>query len=1255
MPIATLVDGTDLNAWSARREAQSLLPRVIRRLVHATSERVERIGFPADEGVQLGGYDGVVRVAEGNAFVPEGTSVWELGTNRGVKAKADEDYKKRCDDPLSRDPSETSFVFVTPRRWGGKDNWVASKEAEGFWREVRAYDADDLEEWLELAPGVHVWLSSRLGKQPEGARDLAGFWAAWSGVTNPPMSPDLVVLGRDAEADRLLEWMRGEPSALTCRAESREEALAFFAAALHRIAVEERAPFLSRAIVAEDVGAWRQLRTAENALLLVPMFDARDDAAAAVGDGHHVLVPLGKAEGRSSATVEIPRPRRHHAKDALAGIGLPHARAERLAGLARHSPMALRRELAVLPEVHRPEWAKPAEAGPLLPAMLVGTWDDANDADREVVAKLAGSSYGEVERALVRWANESDPPVRRIGDNWLISSKEDSWTLLADLLGRGDLDNFEGAVLEVLGEIDPAYDLPEDRRWMAGALVGPLPHSSVMREGLADTLALMSARDDVRNDASASAASNRERAARIVRRLLAKANEDWRLWASLSGLLPLLAEAAPDEFLEAVEVGVSGEHPVLANLFSAEEAFPFGTSPHTALLWALEGLAWNPDYLARASRSLAKLARIDLGGRTLNRPQNSLREIFLCWNPQTATSLDRRLAVLDGIRGREPQVAWRLMCATLPELHSISHPTHKPRYREWSEDLNPSPLTWGDVSTAVEKTVDRLLEDVGVDGQRWQDLIDKVDDVPKLQRDAIVDALLDVEVDHFDQANRTMVRDALRAVISKHREFPNADWAMPGQDVDRLQEAYERFEPDNPVSKHAWLFSNRPDLLDPPRGGDWRAEQEAIETARFGAAREVYAQGGLDSLLDLAARCENPFVLGRTLGEDELPDEEDELLRRGLDSSDDPLKNLTRGFVIGRQQSRGWSWIEAKLTESAPKWSPEQRAEFFVNLHFEGRTWDRLEAIDDEARRLYWTRIGPYGLADASECQRAVRKFLEYDRPHVAVEMLALHLDNEEAGVRPPVVAEALERAIKTSIPEDLHPSSFAYHVGELIDVLEESGEIEETRMAGLEWGLLPLLEHSGKPPRTLHLELSRNAKFFAEVVELVYKPEDEEPSELSEEDLARARLGSELLENWREIPGRNEDGSVDPQALRAWVSEARQETSARGRGKIGDHLIGKALYFSPRGPDGAWPDVAVRDLLEDLENEGVERGIELAVYNNRGVVSRGLDEGGEQERRLVNTHGGDADTLSDRWPRASALLRRIAHGVTNRRRGGRT
>src|SRR5215212_7185818 len=112
----TLIDSTDLTLWANRRDAQEMLPRVLRQLVHATVARVERIGFPADEGVQLGGWDGIVRVETGNAYVPDGDSAWELGSNRDVKGKADGDYRKRSLNPLGVEPAETTFIFVTPRR-----------------------------------------------------------------------------------------------------------------------------------------------------------------------------------------------------------------------------------------------------------------------------------------------------------------------------------------------------------------------------------------------------------------------------------------------------------------------------------------------------------------------------------------------------------------------------------------------------------------------------------------------------------------------------------------------------------------------------------------------------------------------------------------------------------------------------------------------------------------------------------------------------------------------------------------------------------------------------------------------------------------------------------------------------------------------------------------------------------------------------------------------------------------------------------
>ncbi len=53
---------------------------------------------------------------------------------------------------------------------------MRARQAEGFWREVRVYDADDLETWLESASAVHVWLSILLGNHPEVAADIEIFW-----------------------------------------------------------------------------------------------------------------------------------------------------------------------------------------------------------------------------------------------------------------------------------------------------------------------------------------------------------------------------------------------------------------------------------------------------------------------------------------------------------------------------------------------------------------------------------------------------------------------------------------------------------------------------------------------------------------------------------------------------------------------------------------------------------------------------------------------------------------------------------------------------------------------------------------------------------------------------------------------------------------------------------------------------------------------------------------------------------------------
>jgi hypothetical protein len=1247
LPI-TLINSADIDSWANRRTSQDQLPKLLRRLIRATIEHIKFISIRADEGVQLEGFDGVLEVEIGNEFVPSGKSVWEFGTNKQVKTKADSDYEKRKK-KLSEDivPAETTFVFVTPRRWSKKDDWVREKKKENFWIEVKVYDADDLETWLEFAPTIHVWLSILLGKHPETAIDLENFWKDWTEITNPPISSELIISGRNKEVEKIHEWLRQPASGLALQAESKSEAIVFFAAALNQLSPDQKEKTYSICLIVENISAWRQMSASAEPLILISNFEGNDSTIRAVQNGHHVMTPLSKADAKLSSTLEIPRLRRENAYQAIINMEIPRERANYLATLARRSFLAFRRKIALNPEVHTPEWSKPSEARSLLPILLVGGLNDAYEKDREAIAKIARTSYEAINDSFVRWANEPDPPLRRVGNTWLISSKEDSWALLARYLTRQDLENFENVALEILGEIDAQFELSPDVRWHATVLVKTIPHSGLLREGIAETLAIMAARSD--SISWADAMSGQERVDRIVYELLRRANENWQLWASIAYLLPLLAEAAPKVFLDAVEVGLSDENPVLLNMFSEGENSFTSSSPHTGLLWALENLAWNPDCLGHSAMLLAELARLDPGGKLLNRPKHSLREIFLCWNPQTTASLDQRLQVIDGIRKREPEVAWQLLNALLPEFHSTGHPTHSPRWREWASEAAPR-ITNAELWRAANEVSRRLLDDVGTNRKKWRVLINRISDLPLDQQNAVIEKLSKLNVEELEIEAQLEIWKTLREIISQHREYPTSDWAMPSEVTDRLEEIYHHFTPKDLVLQHIWVFSRTRTLIKPApyiKDNDtpchWELNRNLIRDLRQEAVEELFSFGGVTTLIETAAKAEQPEEVGFSLGKLELLNsDEDNFLKNHLASTEQSTALFVRGYISGKFQTKGWKWVEDKLSvDNAKQWSSTQRSDFLVCLPFNCQTWDIVDDFGEEVRELYWTKATGY--PEISEAERAAREFLNYNRPQATIEFLYF-LSNENNLVVPAsLVIEILTKLLSIASEVQLDWNSFGYSISSLFSLLDKAGEVEESEIAALEWAYMPILKNYGRGPRLLHRELSRNPDFFVDVISYIYKAEDEEKINLTKYDETRISLAYDLIDSWHDCPGRNEDGTFDVEFFRNWVTNARVKLIEVKRGNIGDILIGHMLAFAPYGSDGAFPHEAVRDLLEEVSSPKIEQGLQTQIFNNRGVVMRAIAEGGGQERAIADRYLDYAKKIGDQHPRTAAMLRRLS------------
>jgi len=140
-----------------------------------------------------------------------------------------------------------------------------------------------------------------------------------------------------------------------------------------------------------------------------------------------------------------------------------------------------------------------------------------------------------------------------------------------------------------------------------------------------------------------------------------------------------------------------------------------------------------------------------------------------------------------------------------------------------------------------------------------------------------------------------------------------------------------------------------------------------------------------------------------------------------------------------------------------------------------------------------------------------------------------------------------------------------------------------------------------------------------------------------------RALNAREIMDSWHLLPGLEEGGFLNEDELSAWIDAARKSCGESGHVKGGDLQIGLLLSRAPSDKDGAWPHVAVRNVIERLKNNVIEKHIPFGIYNSRGVVTRNLTEGGGQERSLAESYKKMIEITKTKWPRTTAILRAMA------------
>ena len=862
-------------------------------------------------------------------------------------------------------------------------------------------------------------------------------------------------------------------------------------------------------------------------------------------------------------------------------------------------------------------------------ALLIGQWNETNDNDRHIIEKLSKLDFDGWNGKIRMLHSIAGSPLKLTNGRWYVENRLELLKEIAPTIYDEHMDLFEQCAIAVLSEKDPQFDLEPNDRYASAIYGKQLVYSQNIRKGIVEMLAIIG------NHAKLLSNCSQFKVEHTVYATLQKIlnTSDWIAWASLNDYFPLLAEASPDAFLKAIEEVLVEDKSPFEALFAQEGDGIMGGNYMTGVLWALEGLAWEEEYLGRASLILADLASRDPGGRWANRPINSLTTIFLPWIPQTLAPIEKRFSAVLALKRDFPNIVWNLANSMLPSSHQISSGSHKPKWRkEIPEDhaeVNQSEY-WKQVNFYGSITIDMAIQEL----HYLLKISEHIDQLPRESLGRLLAYLNDVQVDDFDPEDAYHMWVRLAEVIRKHRYYAEHDWAMDTALVDEIDKVSSKFAPEDPMLKYRALFDNGDH--DFYSDESYEIQTQKMREKRIAAIEEIYSLGNLDRVITFAHDVQSPFDIGFALVSTTTPQNEERIIPSMLGRDNTVLNQLSRGFVRGSFFKGGWTWVE---TKDMQRWSSEEKIQFLICLPFELQTWQKAEIELGTDENQYWNSVDVNPWEPDSNIEYAIDKLLMYQLPDKALFCVYTQENSDQFDTLRAI------NVLMALLSGDKIKNIDIYKIKKVIAKLQNDPHADQDALFQIEWNYLPLLDgHYGASPKLLQNRLSTHPEFFCEVIQKIYrsKHEDNKSDEPTELEKNIARNAYDLLSKWRMVPGAQENGSFEPSLFKSWIDEVKRSTKESGHFKISMVKIGNVLVHSPADPNGLWIHSVIAEELNGKDVESMREGYSTGTFNARGVHT--IDPTGAPEIELSEKYLSQAEAAEAAgFIRLAATLKDLA------------
>ena len=1224
------IRANDIIRWSEEISARTTLSVFLRILINSTGKDLEKVDFPGFDDGERPGWDGSVEAGSFTPWIPSGISGWEFGVTKDTKKKAWGDFYKSVDANSESKRKDITFVFVTPRRWQKKTSWVEEAKGKNLWKDVRAYDASDLEQWMEQSVAAQVWFANQTNRPSLGIRTLDQCWKDWADVAIPPLISSFFDIAIDVWSDKIKSFLRENYSRpFVIASDSTEESLAFISQVLLASELERDR---DRVLVFDKPEILPILaQGSANFIAVVHTREVERELGAYAASLRAIVVYPRNATSEKAPDVMLEPPRFEVFSRALKYMGKSSDEINKLYNESGRSLTVLRRRLSSIPAIRNPEWAANQEiATGMVPLVLAGAWDTRNEADRVILSRLSGQAFVDLEDKITRYLQINDSPIWSISDRGGVVSRMDSLFAIASMISRKDLDRFVCVVRIVLGEGGCAINLEGVGGCELNASNKFMGFSEMLFNGISEAFVMLAVYGNKLFGARLGFDGEVE-ASKVIRDLLSPLTV--RKLEDTGRNLPVYAEAAPREFLDIIDRDLRSDHSEIIKLLGNSESWGWSHYPRAWILWALEGLAWSPVRFPRVVNILGRLSQVEINDSRGNRPIESLFSILCAGVPQTAATLeDRRNAVIM-ILDKYPEVGWRVCIQQFGDASNrIILSTYKPKWRsdgvEVGEPVDSPELTDSFTREVITLALNRPSYTVGM----LCDLLSRLN-VLSSEEQVRVWEIIDHWREDAHDADLAEVHEEIRVTVPSRS---------------RKESVYLALQPQDVFYRHKWLFQEESVELSADEkyevDKDVDARDAHIEMLRFNALRDVLNERGVEGVLLLADLGSCQHIIGSHLASGLLDDsmiEEIILMCLRPEGNGCSRQNIVSGMLLKLDDGRRVEVYEGLRF----KVDDEETLRFLLLFPYRASTWELVDKLSEKVRRKYWLNVVPRCVFQVpEENNESVVRLLEVKRPKAAFVSVRPKLES----ITSVLLVQLLDTMTEEGVDERGGYKLCDYDVQRAFQILDLRLDVSLYDKARLQLGYLNFLDTSRYLARgrhgilSLELYIEEHPELFVQALVCVYKRRGGEEGAL---DLVVTKGFEKLDQHGRillrviaRIPGQDElDLDVKKKRLFDWVERIRLSCAQLELVEAADYNLGVMLSRAPLGEDGVWPSEPVRELLEELRSEDVSKGVCTGLYNARGIHVCG--EGGAEERELADKYRRWADALKFSHPFVSSFL----------------